>query len=190
MQDFGIYDLFFNYQVKWMYAGIEATMKKETGYTCALALSTYTEIMGGLVTGNLKDHRKSKQNYIAFLPYLGRKYVELEETLNKEKLSLYWQVRSKLVHEFSLRESHFIIMSEQPSDDKIGIEAIFDENRIFQLNILITEYYRDFKNGVTKYHDKLKNWRKNQTTLGNFMKAIVVNFNQGQDQKFIPDEES
>ncbi|TLX83344.1 MAG: hypothetical protein E6K98_04910, partial [Thaumarchaeota archaeon] len=63
-----IFDPFFNYQVKWMFAGIEGTLEKDhAAYTCALALSTYTEIMGGLVTGNLKEERgHSKKNYEAF----------------------------------------------------------------------------------------------------------------------------
>ena len=120
-------DLFFDNQVKWMCSGIEATMNsKESIYTCALALSTYTEIMGGLVTGNLKQEGKSRSNFEAFLPYLGDKYVELDnliKTQYRDNLrNLYTAVRSKLVHEFALRGSHFIVISQSPNEDIIGIE--------------------------------------------------------------------
>lgn len=185
MQDFGIYDLFFNHQVKLMYAGIEATMKKDSLLLCALALSTYTEVMGGLVTGNLKEERHSRKNYEAFLPYLGKKYFDLNNQLKKQNTTLYKIVRSKLVHEFSPRPSYMILISES-EQEKIGIEVIFYENQIVNLIINVREYYRDFKNGVTKYHNKLKNWKKKQTTFGNFLKATVLDFQGG---NFIPDEE-
>jgi hypothetical protein len=38
-----------------MFSGIEATMKKESIQTCVLALSVYTEIVGGFVTGKLRE---------------------------------------------------------------------------------------------------------------------------------------
>lgn len=178
-------DSFFDYQVKWMYAGIEATMaKKESLYTCALALSTYTEIMGGLVTGGLQDFTKPSKNYEAFLPYLGQKYIELDnliKTQYSDRLrSLYGSVRSKLVHEFSLRESHGIWMYEKAHDDQIGLELIRNKTEIaeaIQINFRIPEYYRDFKNGVTKYYNDLKissdqpPFSPNQTLFVNFMKA-------------------
>jgi len=86
MTDYEIFDSFFDIQVKWMYAGIEATMaKKESYHTCALILSTYTEIMGGLVTGNLrKEYGESRKNYEAFLPYLGQKYVNLDNLIKTQ----------------------------------------------------------------------------------------------------------
>ncbi len=154
--EYQIYDSFFNHQVQAMFFGIESTMaKKESFYTCALALSTYTEVMGGLVTGKLKEEKNSRKNYHAFLHYLGQKYVELNDTLTKQKLSLHKIVRSKLVHEFALRHSHFIINAEEPLPDRIGIEIGFFEDKIVHVNIWIKEYYRDFKKGVEKYHEDL-----------------------------------
>lgn len=178
MTDYEIFDSFFDYQVKWMYAGIEATMaKKESYHTCALTLSTYTEIMGGLVTGKLrKELGESRKNYEAFLPYLGQKYVNLDnliKTQYPDRLrNLYSAVRSKLVHEFSLRESHMFVSYEKLHDEKIGIELL--SNRVkdyeaIQINFLIPEYYRDFKNGIDKYYDGLKKW--DETLIDNFFKS-------------------
>ena len=92
---------FFEREFKQMCAGIETTLKNKNYHLCALALSTYTEVFGGLVTGELKiEQGKSKSNFEAFLPFLGKKYVELNEELMKNGTSIYKEVRSKLVHEF------------------------------------------------------------------------------------------
>jgi len=168
-------DVFFENQVKNMFIGIEATMKKETLFLCALALSTYTEIMGGLVTGFLKIEGHSRESYEAFLPYLGERYVKLNEKLSFQKdedgkpNNLYRIVRSKFVHEFQPRPSYGIWISEKPSDG-IGLDMINDN-----LNIHLTNYYRDFRAGVNKYYEKLKNWENNQELFGNFIKATVNN---------------
>ena len=165
-----IFDSFFQYQVKYMYAGIEATLKKETAHLCALALSTYTEVLGGLRTGNLKEKKESRRNYEAFLEYLGQGYVDLNEKLIQNKTTLYESVRSKLVHEFSPRPSYGIWVSE-PNDSRIGIEYIG-----FHLNFHLREYYRDLKKGVDKYYNELKQWKENQEIFGNFLKSTVEGF--------------
>ncbi len=135
--------------------------------------------MGGLVTGNLKEKGvHSKKNYEAFLPYLGNKYVDLNNELMKQKTSLYEMVRSKLVHEFSPRGSYGIFISES-EQEKIGVEVNFYQNQIFSLIINVREYYRDFKNGVkTYYHDleisvKQPIFTNGHILFDNFMNAIV-----------------
>jgi len=168
-QSFEIYDNFFNYQVQMMYAGIEATNKtNKTFHLCTLALSTYTEVMGGLVTGKLKEKNQSRKNYEAFLPYLGEKYVSLNNSLIEKDTSVYEIVRSKLVHEFSPRPSYGIFRSEIPNDQVIGIEYVNGH-----ISIRLSEYYRDFKKGVKKYYQELKNLKDNQEKLVNFLDAVV-----------------
>lgn len=185
MSKYEIFDSFFDHQVQFMYAGIEATIsKKESRYTCALVLSTYTEIMGGLVTGNLKkEYGESRKNYEAFLPYLGEKYVELDniiKTQYQDRLrDLYSAVRSKLVHQFMLNESHMLVFREKPDENKIGIELLSNKTETMEaihINFCIPEYYRDFKKGIQKYYEELKNWKINQNLLGNFLKATVHNY--------------
>jgi len=156
-----IFDQYFGRQVSYMYAGIENTMVgKESSHTCALALSTYTEIMGGLVTGRLKETGHTRENYEAFLQYLGQGYVDLDNKIKSEYSErlkdLFSAVRSKLVHEFSLRESHFIVIAKKPRENKIGIELLTDKTaNTIHMNFLITEYYRDFQQGIENYKKAL-----------------------------------
>ena len=74
-------ETYFNPIRRWMYDGIEATLSQKTVHTCALSLSVYTEIMGGLVTGNLRQDRHSSKNCDAFLPYPGSHYVQVDDKL-------------------------------------------------------------------------------------------------------------
>lgn len=57
-----LFDQQLGIQLSWMYAGIEFTMMKESVHACALLLSTYTEVLGGFVIGNLKEPRKMREN--------------------------------------------------------------------------------------------------------------------------------
>ena len=155
-----IFNHYFGNQISWMYAGIENTMKKESAHSCALLLSTYTEVLGGLITGSLRKRGKERENFVAFLPYLGDYYVELHQ-----KLDLYSTVRSKFVHEFSLRPSYVILVNKKMTDRK-GIESINDH-----LNFYILEYYRDFKKGVERYKKDLVNQNE---LFGRFIHALAI----------------
>lgn len=162
-----IWDSFFYYQVSMMNDGIEILLEKgKAHHLSALALVTYTEVMGGLVTGKLKkEFGASKSNFEAFLPYLGEKYVKLNEDFN-----IYKDVRSKLVHEFAPRMSHGIWLTTNTLDIRIGIEYKNEH-----LNFHLREYYRDFKKGIEIYKSKLENHKQNPEILGNFLKATVNN---------------
>ncbi len=158
-----LWDPFFYYQVPMMNDGIEILLEKgKAHHLCALALVTYTEVMGGLVTGKLKKEiGASKSNFEAFLPYLGEKYVKLNENFD-----IYKDVRSKLVHEFAPRMSHGIWLTKNALDFRIGIEY-----KTKHLNFHLREYYRDFKKGVETYKLELENDKQNPKILENFLKA-------------------
>ena len=49
-----------------MYHSVDALMKRETRISCALLLATYTEIIGGLMTGNLLKEGQSRANFSHF----------------------------------------------------------------------------------------------------------------------------
>lgn len=157
------WDHFFYHQVSMMNDGIEILLEQEKAHhLCALALVTYTEIMGGLVTGKLKkESGATKSNFESFLPFLGEKYVNLNENFN-----IYKDVRSKLVHEFAPRIPHGIWFTRNTLDIRIGIEY-----RNEHLNFYLREYYRDFKKGVEKYKLELENHKQNPKILENFLKA-------------------
>ena len=159
------FDTYFGKQLSYMYSGIEATMKIDSAHSCALLLSTYTEVLGGLVTGNLQKPESVKENYVRFLEYLGGHYQSLHE-----KYDLYRSVRSKLVHEFKPRPSYTIWITEKPQNGKFGIEITGGN-----LNFNLQEYYRDFKNGVEKY-------RGGYTATGkpiiNFSRALAIRWDE------------
>ena len=179
-----VFDTYFgNNQLLWMYSGIESTIKKkESAHSCALLLSTYTEILGGLITGHLKDIGHSKKNYEAFLSYLDQSYVDLHN-----QIDLYKRVRSAFVHEFSLKPSYAIWLTDNVTD-KLGIEYIPDTDKVIvedgklvrrltkgSLNFYVREYYRDFKNGVEKYRGELNT---NKLLFINFIIALKINCDQ------------
>lgn len=157
-----LFDQYFGRQLNTMYDAIDATIDLKIAHPCALLLSTYTEVMGGLVTGRLKDSTAMRRNYEAFLRYLGNPYVDLNE-----KYDLYKHVRNKLVHEFSPRPSYIIWINSDVSN-KIGIE-ITDGH----LNIYLKEYYRDFKAGVEKYKQE---FNSNGSLIDNFRRAVQTDW--------------
>jgi len=142
---------FFERQVKEMIEGIDVTLKNKNFHLCALALCTYTEVLGGVVTGKLKQQGNSKSNFEAFLPYLGEKYVTLNDEIKKKETSIYKEVRSKLVHEFNPRPSYGMWIQEKPNDEQIGIEFLGDH-----INFHLKEYCRDFKNAIEEYRQKVE----------------------------------
>ena len=81
---------------------------------------------------------------------------------------------------FSPRPSFGIWITEKPNDDKIGIEFLESH-----LNLNLNEYYRDFKNGVKIYHDKIT---RNPELFQTFLDSDVTihrmqderNFNKNQ----------
>src|SRR5208337_4728892 len=79
---------------------IEQCMVANANFLVALGLSSYTEIVGGLVTGNLRNLGCSKKNYEAFLNYMGSDYVTLQNTID-----LYTRVRCGLVHEYFVKNT-------------------------------------------------------------------------------------
>lgn len=176
---YNIFDTYFGPQIRSIYSGIEATMKKETLPLCALALSVYTEVLGGLVTGNLKEKHSPRENYVEFLSYMGQPYVDLHN-----EIDLYTRIRSKFVHEFSPRPSYIILLSDTVQN-RLGIEYVPDktETRIEDdkpvmmlsrgcLNFWVREYYQDFKKGVEKYRDRLKD--EKDPLFMNFIKSLTI----------------
>src|SRR6185312_5642898 len=161
-------DLFFEQHLSLplsiMYASIESTMKKESLHTFALLLSIYTEVFGGIVTGKLQDNHSMRKNYEKFLEFLGSHYVALNE-----KYDLYANVRSKLVHEFAPRPSYVIWVSSLANSNKFGIEVTNGN-----LNINLSEYYRDLKIAVDKYRIQLG---FEPELILNLQKALQIDWN-------------
>ena len=67
---------FDEYIFGFMRADIDAAIRGNANYLAALGLVSYTEVLGGLRTGNLGLRNHSSKNFNAFLPYLGKEYLD------------------------------------------------------------------------------------------------------------------
>ncbi len=175
---------------KWMYHDIEEAIKGKANILTALGLMTYTEIMGGLITGNLrgeiigidengkiKKHSRSEDNFKKCIndlfPNEYKNYMDI----------LYEKVRSGLAHEYFIKErnenstvKYFIdnlgIIENNPDDPKgekdygLPCAITIDNNRvIFHVN----QYFKDFKKAVEKY---LKEVHESEAIRDNFYRLF------------------
>jgi len=162
-----------------MYHSIDALLKRETRISCALLLATYTEIMGGLMTGDLlKEFGYSKSNFDHFINLMGHEYQEVNE-----KVNLHKRLRSGLVHEFAPKKQFIVWLSEKAVDGKPGV-AYYDGSDI--LNVNLNEYYRDWKKVVEDYYHELMSMTNPNATVKflNSVKSLAGYLGQG----FVPDE--
>jgi len=86
-----------------MFSDIKVAIDGGANYLAALALSTYTEYLGGLLSGTLTSHLG--QNYTKFIQkYFDSEYMVLDSRLRKDGFNgLYEAVRSGLVHEYFMK---------------------------------------------------------------------------------------
>jgi len=137
---------------------VQAAIGGKANFLAALGLLDYTEILGGIVSGNLIQQPKGwskEDNFKAFLPYLDKIYLtsnrqpyqELDIFLNK---GLYGKVRSGLVHQYLLNQPGEIRMTEWPGDD-CGIKVEKDGSIVF----IVTRYFCDLRYGLTVYKEDL-----------------------------------
>jgi len=146
-QDFVDY-YFTEFVFGFMYNDIKRAIDSaKANFLVALGLSVYTEVMGGLVTGHLKDHHWSKRNFKAFLPYLGTHYEKLDA-----QIDLYKRVRCGLVHEYFVKGRSMISIKFT----RENIPGIVYTATLDHVHIACKQYFRDFKAGVQRYYNLLK----------------------------------
>lgn len=160
-------DWFFNERVLgWMCADIRRAIDAHVNYLAALALSVYTEVLGGFITGKLTSRRKgqSRENYTAFLKWLGGHYV-------KQSDFLYDKVRCGLVHEYFIKGPSAIVIKAR-AVDKFGrpVEA---PGVVLQDNLIVfacENYFADFRKAILRYYSELKK--------GNHLKEFLTVFEE------------
>jgi hypothetical protein len=158
---------FDEYVFGFMRSDIDAAMRGNANYLSALGLVTYTEVLGGLRTGQLGERGHSKANFNAFLPYLGNDYVQLQ----KKNIDVYDSVRCGLIHNYFIKGDSTIWM--RVSGDPCGIVASSNGATHFFVHI-----YRDhFFAGATKYRDEI---------LDGSDATLASNFQQGMSRIGIP----
>ena len=94
-----ILTFFDTYVFNSMRGDIDAAIRGNAKALAALGLVSYTEILGGLVTGNAAMPRNASKNFYAFLQYLGQDY----EDLQRKGIELYDIVRCGLVHQYFIK---------------------------------------------------------------------------------------
>jgi hypothetical protein len=183
-----IHNFFQPYIWRAMTGSIKVAADNNLNLLVALGLSSYTEILGGMVTGNLKVPKNAKRNYDAFLSYMGPHYVDLNK-----RVDIYNRVRCGLVHEYIIKGDGMVSMALQDGNHNLetmpGIFYIEPGKKVsftgnegtieFQGNTIvfaIRNYLRDFEIGCSKYYDELiadsKKPEADQVRLAAFKKAI------------------
>ena len=67
MADYEVEDFFERHIKNNLYPAVRCTLKKGTQFACAQLLCSYTEIMGGHISGNLGKRYHGTKNFNTFL---------------------------------------------------------------------------------------------------------------------------
>lgn len=161
MADYEVEDFFERHIKNNLYPAVRCTLKKGTQFACAQLLCSYTEIMGGHISGNLGKRYYGTKNFNTFLEYMDPRYLELSK-----KINLYDVIRNGLVHEAEPKKQ-FLIQLSKSNPKRIGIEY-YDKPSII-INFHLREYFRDFKTGINKLCSQLKQPYQNLEIYSNFI---------------------
>lgn len=148
-----------------MFNDINAVIIGKANFLAALGLMEYTEIVGGLVTGKLQEKKCCKQNFEAFIQYLGQPYIDLNKDIN-----LYDRVRCGLAHEYFIKGPATIWMS---SDNPIPCGILYNKDKDW-INFVVIKYFDDFKSAICVYQRQLVH-EKNEKLIKTFKKALKIN---------------
>ena len=170
--DWHIADFIHTYIEGFIYNDIERCIEAEANHVVALALFSYTEFIGGLISGNL-GKGDAKGNFGRALKYFPEEYRKINSSIriryidNKGKLKthktgIYDVFRCGLVHEYFIK-GHVLIYNNPDghTDEHIGIlrkehemefpsETGLPSYTSEYLEFHANEYFRDFKSAVAK----------------------------------------
>ena len=152
--------VFDEYIFGFMRSDIDAAIKGDANYLAALGLVTYTEFLGGLWTGGLGLLGTSKDNFNAFIPYLGEPYQRIHQRVN-----IYDLVRCGLVHNYFIKGESTIW--NKAEGDAPGIIASPGGPTYFICNV----YARDLFAGATRFRNEILD-EKDPTLAQNFEKGM------------------
>ena len=143
-----------------MLSDLKVAIEQGLNFLAALSLMSYTEILGGYVTGKLKTRGNSGRNFKAFLPYLGDYYVDLDD-----RIGIYERVRCGLTHEYFIKGNASVVTK---SNFSRGIFYNEDDDKIY---FIAQNYYKDLKKAIEKYHNEIIN-EENQELIRKFYEAL------------------
>lgn len=117
-------------------------------FLAALGLLDHTEIVGGLVLGDLDADPEEK--FEAFLPYLGECYTDLSARLKDTRGKGLYALRSTLIYSYG-RRPMVVIRLESERAGRCGIEL----DAAGGWDFCVSQYARDFRHGVERLHVEL-----------------------------------
>lgn len=145
---------------------LQVAIAGKANFLAALGLLDYTEILGGLVLGNLNGAAEPK--FEAFLPYLGPCYEEVNRRLKSRKGGKkgkgIYSFRSAFTHTYGFKSAGIIRMNVDRKG-RCGIE--FDETKGW--DFCVQQYFLDFRDGVERLRQKLQT---DSTLVSNFVTAL------------------
>ncbi len=167
-----IADFIDTYIKGFIYNDIERCLKAEASHVVALALLSYTEFIGGLISGNLGKKGHAEKNFERSLKYFPEEYRKVNSSIQLQYFDkgkpisrptgIYEVFRCGLVHEYFIKR-HVLIYNNPDghADEHIGIlrkEQIIEfpaETGLppypsIHLEFHTNEYFRDFKSAVGK----------------------------------------
>jgi len=145
-----------------MVKDINAAIDGEANYLVALALSAYTEFLGGLYRCNIREGQ-AKKNYNHGLKKLGEEYIRL---LDEHGDDVYERVRCGLVHEYFIKGLAKVWMRE-PAPTDCGIEFRSDGF----INFYVSRYFDDFQHAIDEY---IRELYKNKRLMDYFLSRWKV----------------
>lgn len=123
-----------------MFHDIDVCINQNAGFLMALALSSYTDALGGLVNGTITKRDETRKNYLKFLSMMGYSNEECEKYYDK--------VRCGLTHQYLVKDRSSIgtnIGNTRGIEERNGY-ICFD----FKL------YYAELKQAYSNYKEELK----------------------------------
>jgi len=190
-----IIDYFRQFIHGFIFNDIANCIKCRANYVVALALLSYTEYLGGLISGNLglKDKGKSKQNFEKALEFFPKEYEELDSSITVQytdekgilctERGIYTLLRCGMVHEYFTKgfatiyndpsgqvQSHIGILKKEYQikfHKSFAMEPYSNKVIEFHTN----EYFRDFKTAVNRILNSLVVDKNNELLTG-FNKSL------------------
>jgi|GEM_PF-3317963 len=182
MKDEGtIRDYFNEFVYGSIFQDLDSCIKAQANFLVALGLMSYTEYLGGLLTGNLGIKNQVEVNFNKALEYFehagdGSYYLNFHvlDKNTSSNLNIYEIFRNGLVHEYFPKGKELIIVYNEPrlplpaADQGVGwINQ--DGQRILRFHC--NAYFRDLKQAFDKYFQELI-VKKDSVLLANFYKSI------------------
>ena len=148
--------LFDHYVKGFIFTDVERSIRAKTNFLTALGLVSYTEFIGGLMSGNAGQAGHSRASFNEAYRRLGPAYIAFDNEIGRrfhdrrrKPRSVYDIVRCGLVHEYFVKKN-FVIARRRARRSAPGVGWFGQKILIANQN-----YYQDFKTMCLAYRQEL-----------------------------------